>query len=223
MTKILIIAATGKEIEPFLKKMKVNEPELFDTEDFKYKKLKISVLITGAGMVVTAMDTVAILSEESFDVAINVGLCGSFNRNLEIGTVVNVYKDTFSELGAEDGDEFLSPSKLKLDAITCIENLDQNEEIVNYQIDLLPKVNGITVNTVHGNEKSIEKVVKRFHPMVESMEGASFMLACDDFGVPNFQIRAVSNYVEKRNKKAWNIPLAVKNLNEKLIEILDAF
>ncbi len=223
MTKILIIAATGKEIEPFLKKMKVNEPELFDTEDFKYKKLKISVLITGVGMVVTAMDTVAILSEESFDVAINVGLCGSFNRNLEIGTVVNVYKDTFSELGAEDGDEFLSPSKLKLDAITSIENLDQNEEIVNYQIDLLPKVNGITVNTVHGNEKSIEKVVKRFHPMVESMEGASFMLACDDFGVPNFQIRAVSNYVEKRNKKAWNIPLAVKNLNEKLIEILDAF
>ena len=41
MTKILIIAATGKEIEPFLKKMKVNEPELFDTEDFKYKKLKL--------------------------------------------------------------------------------------------------------------------------------------------------------------------------------------
>jgi futalosine hydrolase len=221
--KILIIAATGKEIEPFLKTMKVEEPELFDSADFKYKKLKITVILTGVGMVVTAMDTVAILSEKTFDVALNVGLCGSFNRNLEIGTVVNVYKDTFSEMGAEDGDDFLSVSKLKLDAVTTIENVNLSEGITNFQIELLPKVNGITVNTVHGNEKSIEKVVKRFHPIVESMEGAAFMLACKGEAMPYAQIRAVSNFVERRNKDNWNIPLAIENLNNKMLEILDAF
>ncbi len=221
--KILIVAATEKEIEPLLKLKKLKSPIPFTTTDFKYKKLKISIAITGVGMVQTAMDTVAILAEETYDVALNVGLCGSFNRNLEIGTIVNVYKDTFSEMGAEDGDNFLSVSKLKLYAVTTIENINLSKDFSNFQIELLPKVNGITVNTVHGNEKSIERVVKRFHPIVESMEGASFMLACDDFGLANYQIRCVSNFVEKRNKKAWNIPLAIKNLNNKLIEILDAF
>ena len=223
MMKILIVAATAKEIEPLLKQMKVKEPMVFETADFKYKKLEISVMITGVGMVVTAMDTVSALIDEEYDLALNIGLCGSFNKNLEIGTVVNVYKDCFSELGAEDGDDFISISKLKLDTVNIIENLALSDNITNFQIELLPKVNGITVNTVHGNEKSIENVVKRFHPTVESMEGAAFMLACDDYGMPNYQIRAVSNFIEKRNKAAWDIPLAVNNLNKKLFEILDAF
>jgi hypothetical protein len=36
----------------------------------------------------------------------------------------------------------------------------------------LPAVNAITVNTVHGNERSIAAVIERFRPEVESMEGA---------------------------------------------------
>jgi len=35
------------------------------------------------------------------------------------------------------------------------------------------------------------------------------------------QIRSVSNYVEKRNKENWNIPLALKNLQSILIELLE--
>ena len=42
----------------------------------------------------------------------------------------------------------------------------------------LPAVRGITVNTVHGNERSIADTVRRFDPQVESMEGAGFMYAC---------------------------------------------
>lgn len=85
----------------------------------------------------------------------------------------------------------------------------------------LPPVSGITVNTVHGNSDSIKKVVRRFHPDIETMEGAAFFYACSQQKIPCLQIRAVSNYVAMRNKSAWNIPLAVKNLNETVIKILD--
>jgi futalosine hydrolase len=34
------------------------------------------------------------------------------------------------------------------------------------------------------------------------------------------QIRAVSNYVEPRNKENWQMGLAIKNLNEYLITLL---
>jgi futalosine hydrolase len=38
--------------------------------------------------------------------------------------------------------------------------------------------------------------------------------------IPFVQLRAVSNYVEIRDKSKWNIPLAVENLNIQLIEFI---
>jgi futalosine hydrolase len=54
------------------------------------------------------------------------------------------------------------------------------------------------------------------------MEGAAFMFACDQERIPYLQVRAVSNLVEKRNRDRWNIPLAIENLNKKIIEFLDS-
>ena len=78
---------------------------------------------------------------------------------------------------------------------------------------------GITVNTVHGNEKSIENIIERFSPDVESMEGAAFFYSCMMKNVSCIQIRVISNIVERRNKDNWNIPLAIKNLNDFLPEL----
>nr|MBA3901986.1 futalosine hydrolase [Bacteroidota bacterium] len=88
------------------------------------------------------------------------------------------------------------------------------------ELDKLSKVKGISVNQVHGEEKAIEKVVQRLNPDTESMEGAAFFYACFSEGLPCVQIRAISNYVEKRNRENWDIPLAVKNLNEVGLGIL---
>lgn len=216
--KILIVSATEFEIAPMLEHMENIHRVVGPLINCTYKNLEIDLLVTGVGMVSTAYSTSKILND-SYDVAFNVGICGSFNSNLEIGTVVNVYEDCFSELGAEDGEAFLTLEDLKLDGVTKIQN---NSGAINVEIEKLPKVNGITVNTSHGNEASIKKVVEKFHPIVESMEGAAFMFACENERIPFVQIRAVSNYVEKRNKDKWNIPLAIENLNKKVLEILNA-
>jgi futalosine hydrolase len=131
---------------------------------------------------------------------------------------VNIYEDQLSELGAEDGDVFLTLSDLKLESVSKIKN---DTGAINVVIETLPKVTGITVNTAHGNEKSIAAIYDRLHPFIESMEGAAFMFACENERIPYVQIRAVSNMVERRNKENWNMPLAIQNLNAKVIEILD--
>ncbi len=220
--KILIVSATNFEMHPLLNQMGVGS----SAEHFislKYKNSEIDILITGMGMVPTAYYVGKKLNA-SYDFALNTGICGSFNANLEIGDVVNITSDCFSELGAEDGDTFLTLDELNLKgAPTVINNGSHSRRdfFSKHLIELLPKVNGITVNTVHGNENSIEKAVHKFHPIVESMEGAAFMFACEQERVPYAQIRAVSNYVERRNKESWNIPLAIENLNKKVLEILD--
>ena len=79
----------------------------------------------------------------------------------------------------------------------------------------------ITVNTVHGNNQSIMAVLSRFHPQVESMEGAAFMYTCMIHQVPFAQVRAVSNYVEKRNRKSWKVNEAIRNVAEVGMRILE--
>lgn len=217
--KILIVAATKFEIEPLIKQMEISRHLNDKLVVCRYKNLKIDFLITGIGMVATAYHSGKIIND-SYDLALNIGICGSFNSNLEIGSVVNIVQDHFSELGAEEDEKTLSITEMGLEGKIELfnETIIKNKVLVE-----IPKVCGITVNTVHGNEKSIEKVFNKFHPNTESMEGAAFMFVCENEGIPYAQLRAVSNLVEKRNKANWNIPLAIENVNRKVLEIINEF
>ncbi len=177
-------------------------------------------------MVATAAHCSRALAAGGFGLALNFGLCGSFDPALTPGTVVHVTSDRLPELGAEDGDRFLSIHDLQL--------LGENEfpfeggALVNSRppanpvITSLPAVSAITVNTAHGSEASIRRVVGRLRPQVESMEGAAFVYSCLIHDVAFAQVRAVSNVVEKRNRAAWKIEDAIRNLNETARQILDA-
>src|SRR5262245_65766721 len=65
---------------------------------------ELHVLATGIGMVATAAWCSRTLAESRYDLAINIGLCGSFDESLAPGTVVHVVSDGLAEIGAEDGD-----------------------------------------------------------------------------------------------------------------------
>lgn len=168
-------------------------------------------LVTGVGMVSTAIAVSRALAEKRYDLVVNAGIAGSFNRSIPLGSVVEVVKDQLSEIGAQDGSQFLSPEEMGLEVATTVEMPSKTS---------LPAVSGITVNTVHGDDKAISQIVHRLNPQVESMEGAACMLACQEAGVPCVQLRAISNYVEKRNKANWDIPLAIQNLNQELSNFL---
>lgn len=179
-------------------------------------RCRVDVLITGVGMVATAAHVSRALARTRFDLAINLGVCGAFDRALALGGVVHVTSDRISELGVEDGQAFVPVEAIGLvDADTapftggCLVN---GAPPVSASLAVLPQVSGITVNTVHGDAASIAAVVDRCHPHVESMEGAAFMYACLIAGVPFAQIRAVSNYVERRNRAAWALPEAIAAL-----------
>lgn len=212
MIKVLIVSATRAEIEPsllFLEPFKSHLPL-----HYIFGKLEIEICITKVGMVNTAFE-LGRLNGKNFHLAINAGVAGCFT-NLEIGTVVNVSDDCLSEFGAEDHINFLSADIVGLgEQKLGILNLLHND-ITNK----LPLVNGITVNTVHGNEDSIENIKTTYNPDVESMEGAAFIHAANAFNWKAVQLRAISNKVERRNKNNWNLPLAIKNLNTVLMDLI---
>ncbi len=194
--RTLVVAATPAEIAPI--------------EGALRARRDIDVLLAGVGMVATAAHVTRALARTRYDFALNLGLCGSFDPSLTPGIVVHVVSDRLSELGAEDGDTFLAIESLALPSDHVVQNLTPPP---NAALAWLPKVTGITVNTVHGDDASIAEVAARCRPQVESMEGAAFMYACRLAGVPYAQVRAISNVVERRNRASWKIPEAVDALS----------
>jgi len=213
--RILIVAATPDEIAPLT--TSAPSPKR-GARAFQASGPDVEFLVTGVGMVATAAKTARALALSRYDLALNFGVCGSFDRRLQPGRVVHVVSDRIAELGAEDDDAFLTVEELGLPGDPAFVNA-QPPDIELLQN--LPAVSGITVNTVHGNARSIAAIVRRFSPQVETMEGAAFMHACLISQVPFAQVRAVSNVVEKRNREAWNLGEAVANLNRCAKSILE--
>lgn len=223
--RLLLVTATEPEIAPLLDAMTLQPDIGRQLKSYHYKGQIVDILITGVGMVATAAWTSRALSLEKYDAAINAGICGSFDRSIALGEVVRVQTDFMPELGAEDNDKFITIHELNLlggdDFPYDAGVLHGSNSDVFTSLLGLAAVSGITVNKVHGNENSIAQVVSRCSMQVESMEGAAFYYACAVAGVPALQVRAVSNYVEKRNRDAWKIGEAVKNLNAELLKYFD--
>lgn len=178
---------------------------------------EVEVLVTGVGMVATAFALGKHLAGHQYDLLLNLGIAGSFDRNIKLGEVVEVSTDTLSELGAEDDSRFITINELGFGE----EKFEATVSLADYyNAEPLKKVNAITVNTVHGNAHSIAQLTERLPTQLESMEGAAFFYACQQCQIPGLQIRAVSNYVEKRNRDAWQIGLAIKNLNTFAVKFL---
>ena len=190
--KILLVVATKSEI-------------------IKDKFKDFDVIVTGVGIVNTTFYLTKKLGKKDYDLVINMGVAGSFSDEIKIGDVVEVVEDNFSEIGFEDGNSFSEFTNFRI----------KNSFKVNERTNL-KKAKGITVNTVHGNEKTITEIVSRLTPDVESMEGAACFMVCEKFEIPCIQIRAISNKVEKRNTENWNLPLAISNLNTELEKIINS-
>ena len=207
--KILIVAATHEELA-----------ETFDYFGWQREHFMQSavadVLITGVGMTATAFALGKQLNR-NYSLVLNVGIAGSFDKHITLGNLVNITKDTFSELGAEDGESFISLDELGFGQSSFTSNFTSSIDLIKD----LPTVSGTTVNTVHGCTNRIESLLERLTVQTESMEGAAVFYACHQMNIPVLQIRSISNYVEQRNKDNWKIGLAIKNLNEWLIDFIN--
>jgi futalosine hydrolase len=219
--KILYVTATRAEAEA-LSGIKGMNPF---PGGFLYGNIEINLLVAGVGAVTTAWSVKQWLASNNRpDLAINAGIAGSYNDDINIGAVVMPGSDCFADSGIEDGENFLTlyeagiskedefPFRggvIDADAIWC-------EKMKG----ILKPVRAITVNTATGSEHTRNKLIKKFNPDIETMEGATFFYICCLERIPFLALRAISNKVELRNRGNWNIPLALNNLSEKLIDVL---
>jgi futalosine hydrolase len=218
---ILLIASTEAEIAPLIK-FSANRLIKQINGIYEIEGYNLSICITGVGGVATTYNLTRQLASKKYDLVIQAGIAGSYNYSLSLGDIVLVDSEVFADLGADDNGTFLDVFSLGLvnadDSPFSSSKMYMSEH--KYIPQLIPAVSGITINTTTGSQNVVTAMKARHNPDIESMEGAAFFYTCIKEGIPFVQIRAISNYVEPRDKSKWNIPLSVKNLNIWLVDWL---
>jgi len=223
--KILLVASSNSEIQ--LLRDKLNFVSRINNTLYNYRlgTLEIDILVTGHGSVFTAYHLTKTLNSFNYDLAINVGIAGSFDYFLELGFVVNVIQDRFADLGFEEKDAFFSLSEKELlneDSFPFAGELLRS--LGNFEIEVVESlipVKAITVNTLHGRQETIQQIKKRFKCEIETMSGAAFFYTCLMEKVPFLQIRSISYFIEIPRVDNWILPLAISNLTATTLDLLE--
>lgn len=216
--KILIAAATEAEIQPFIDHVKKDWKQSGDA--FIHKDHLLRICVTGVGMMATSYALTKALQADKYDFALQAGIAGSFDRDIDLAQIVLVQSEQLGDLGAEDREKFIDITELGfLDPNAYPFNegkLDCPLHDIPFAYRLLT-VSGLTINTGSGHEPTIRRRNDSYGCQTESMEGAAFHYICLMEKIPFAQVRSISNYIEPRDRSKWKIKDAVVSLNKWMI------
>ncbi len=218
--KVLIVSATPFEIAPLTQHL-ANEGVAREHSTF-WGLLEIQTLITGVGMTATAFALAHTFARQKFNLALQVGIGGAFDKEVATGTVFNVVSEQFGDLGVEEADGSFT-DLFELGLMDPAAPPFTEGKLLNPAGDsaFLPSAKGLTVNKVHGAANSIDHIRSKYDADVESMEGAAFFYACLLASQPFLELRSISNHVEPRNRENWDLAGAINQLNRTLLELLE--
>ena len=190
-----------------------------------------AVILThsGVGKVNAAHSTTLILENYDIGCLVLFGIGGAYSKS--IGDIAIAESENYGEEGVmtregwksmeftgfpllknerEYYNTFPMDAGLKEHAIKASKDAGFNAMIGNF----------VTVSQCSGTRESGELLMKRFDGICENMEGAAVAHICALYRIPMIEIRGISNIIEDRDLKKWNIPLAVSNCNKVVIEFV---
>lgn len=212
---ILIVAATAKEISPFIQLVRQGQ---FNNN--------IDVLISGIGLTASTYHLAKQLSLKKYACVIQAGVAGCFDLSVDLGSVVAVKADTIADQSVVEMKKLKPLFDLKL--VPHSQHPYKKDWLVNPHNEILKKsglktVKGISVNQITTSKQMIKFYRETFNPVTESMEGAALHYVCLMENIPFLQVRSISNYIGERNKKKWNMMDSIYNLNNELIKLVKMF
>ncbi len=78
----------------------------------------------------------------------------------------------------------------------------------------------VTLSTCTGTAARSRELEDRYHGLCENMEGAAAVHVATCHDVPWLEVRGISNIVEDRNLRRWNIPKAAEAVQTAVMKIL---
>lgn len=239
---ILISSAVEDEVLTLVKELKT--PVLANVGGRKVISGEITgkqimVVTTGPGVVNTAQALTSVIEKRVPGLLIQTGCAGVFSDcGAGIGDIGIAQCEIDTHIGIEPSERSMCvpADTLPFPIVTKNNNDITNRFPVNR--DITKKAYGvicnafkntrtktvtgpfITVSTITSTDKRARALYETYAPCMESMEGSSAAHIALHYNIPFVEIRAASNFVGKRDRDSWDLPLSFKRCNMAVLELI---
>jgi futalosine hydrolase len=226
MKPILIMAATPQEtvlLEHALDSASRRRTAAFDYSEGFLAHQPVVICAGGIGKINAAAATAVLIERFQPRMVINTGCAGAY---LASGMVVGELAVASEEFLGDEGvitsegwqdlhfmgiPTLIQRNRLHHNAIPLSKHpAEKAIQLADHVGVKLVRGRFITVSTCSGTRQRGEEIARKFHGICENMEGAAVAQTSLRYGIDCLEIRGVSNLVDERDMKSWDIPRAVE-------------
>ena len=237
MKPIIIIAAVRQEIE-LLEKV-LEYAGRVTSGGYEYVEgtignLRVVVCAGGIGKVNAAAATAVMIDRYQPQLVINTGCAGAYvGSGLSIGNLVVASEEVLADDGVAVAAGWKDLRYMNLHSVgqgaLSYYNLlplsrhasEKAMQLADYYGVFLMRGRSATVSTCSGTREHGAELSRRWNAVIENMEGAAVAQVCLRCGVDCLEIRGISNMVEERDLKKWDIPRAVEAAQRFVLKYLE--
>ena len=226
MKPILIMAAMPMEtalLEHSLANTGRMKTIAFDYVEGSVGRLPVLICAGGIGKVNAAAATAALIERHHPRLVINTGCAGAYpGSGLSIGDLAVATNEFLGDEGVHTSHGWHDMAFMEMPSFVRRKRQFYNDIPLsrhaaekamqladNYGVKLV-RGRFVTVSTCSGTRQRGEELVRIFGGICENMEGAAVAQVCLRYGIDCLEIRGVSNHVDERDMKTWDIPRAVE-------------
>jgi futalosine hydrolase len=225
-SNVLILAATGKEIEPLVRLVEGWRAleDAFNASEGSLSGRRVILAETGPGKSNAALAAYDLIGRYEPEWVIGTGCAGAFRPSgLKIGDVALADLEVFADEGSSSPEGFLDLQEIDLPLWR-----DRFGRPLYNAIPVAPPPEGfggedagrgfevragclVTVSSASGTDERAGEIHERWQALAESLEGAAVALAALRRGRPFLEVRGISNLAGNRDRGEWDIPRACAN------------
>lgn len=237
MKPIIIIAAVPQEIS--LLEKALEHSGRVKSGGYEYVEgiignLRVVVCAGGVGKVNAAAATAVMIDRYQPQLVINIGCAGAYaGSGLAVGNLVVASEEVLADDGVLVADgwkdlRYMNLPSVEQGGLNCFNLLplsrhasEKAMQLADYYGVFLMRGRFATVSTCSGTRQYGADLSQRWNALIENMEGAAVAQVCLRCGVDCLEIRGISNLVEERDLKKWDIPKAVEGAQRFVLKFLE--
>lgn len=237
MKPIIIISAMPTEVELLEKALAYSgrvKAGGFEYTEGTVGSLRVVVCAGGAGKVNAAAAAAVMIDRYQPQLVINTGCAGAYSGSgLAVGDLVVASEEVLADDGVAVADgwkdlRYMNLPSVEQGGMSCYNMLplsrhasEKAMQLADYYGVFLMRGRSATVSTCSGTARQGAELSNRWNALIENMEGAAVAQVCLRCGVDCLEIRGISNHVEDRNLKKWDIPRAVEAAQRFVLKYLE--
>jgi futalosine hydrolase len=185
--------------------------------------LRVVICAGGVGKVNSAATAAVMIERFEPQLVINTGCAGAYlGSGLAIGDLVVASEEVLADEGVIVAEGWQDLRYMKLASVVhggmsgynvlplSSVTSEKTMRLADYFGVYIMRGRCATVSTCSGTSQRGEELAQHWNAVSESMEGAAVVQVCLRCGVDCLEIRGISNMVEERDLKKWDIPRAVE-------------